>query len=150
MKYAKSDFIKSLPQSGSYLLLIYLKKNKKITVGRKGIFAFPKGFYIYSGRAGKALPSRIKRHLVKRKKKKWQIDYLTSSREAKVFGVYVYNNPLLECKLSTELLKHGWEALIKGFGSSDCKNNCPSHLLYSNTPNGKITLPSCFFYKLNF
>ncbi|MCM8798399.1 MAG: DNA/RNA nuclease SfsA, partial [Candidatus Omnitrophica bacterium] len=58
---------------GSYLLILELRKNTKIEVGSLGIVSFPKGFYIYVGKAEKNLLKRVSRHKRKLKKKHWHI-----------------------------------------------------------------------------
>lgn len=115
---------------GIYCLLIELKKNQKIRIGKLGKFKFPKGFYIYTGSALKNLEARIERHFKKQKKKFWHIDYLLSNKHAKIIKVFkIETNLRLECKLNQNLLKKLKACiLVKKFGSSDC--NCESHLLY--------------------
>ncbi len=149
MRSVRGDFCREIPQSGSYLLLIHLKKDRKVSAGKMGRLKFFKGFYIYAGRGLRALPSRIERHLRKRKQRVWHIDYLTSLREAEVVDVFISDNPMFECQFWKHLVKDGWVFLHHGFGSSDCKNSCPSHLLYSPTHSGKIPFPSCFLEKLD-
>ena len=110
---------------GSYLLLIQLKENKKIKVGKLSKLFFKKGFYIYIGSAMNNLEKRISRHLRKNKKFHWHIDYLLQNAE--ILEVYLKENTIKEeCKIANifeEKLKK-----IDGFGCSDCK--CTSHLFY--------------------
>jgi Uri superfamily endonuclease len=112
--------------NGIYQLLIYIPQKKSIKIGKKGIFEFPKGYYVYTGSAKNGLKSRIQRHLKKTKKKFWHIDYLLPYASIKDVIVHVkksecyWNNRLFDSEES--------EILVNGFGSSDCR--CKAHLLY--------------------
>jgi Uri superfamily endonuclease len=110
---------------GSYLLLIQLKENKKIKVGKLSKLFFKKGFYIYIGSAMNNLEKRISRHLRKNKKFHWHIDYLLQNAE--ILEVYLKENTIKEeCKIAN-IFEEKLEK-IHGFGCSDCK--CTSHLFY--------------------
>lgn len=104
-----------------------MEKGRAIVVGRLGCFLFPAGFYVYTGSAVRGLEARIARHLRRRKKLRWHIDYLL--QYGRVVGVRRYRGGLSECKLSrgVESLP-GSSMVVRGFGSSDCK--CPAHLYY--------------------
>jgi Uri superfamily endonuclease len=119
--------------SGIYNLIILLLKDKTITIGKLGKFSFPKGYYVYTGSARKNLSSRIERHKRKDNKKlKWHIDYLLNCKYAEIKNVRIYNNGKSdECSLNKKIMKlKSAEIIVKGFGSSDCKNSCPAHLIY--------------------
>jgi Uri superfamily endonuclease len=119
---------------GCYQLLIRLSEGISLQVGRLGEFFFPAGYYIYTGRAKRALSSRIRRHLAKNKRKKWHIDYLTSSPEAEVVQLAVYSD-LDECRHHREAaLLPGARVIVSGFGSADCRRGCSAHLLYYPNP----------------
>lgn len=110
---------------GSYFLLIKLKENKIIKIGKLGKIYFKKGFYVYVGSALNGLEARIERHLRSEKKMHWHIDYLLKDAEI-IDAFYKETNEDIECAIAN---KFG-EKLesIKGFGCSDCK--CVSHLFY--------------------
>jgi sugar fermentation stimulation protein A len=111
---------------GSYVLIIHVKEEKEIPVGSLGPVRFKKGFYCYSGSALHSLHHRIQRHVRKRKKIHWHIDYLTTKADAaKAYPIYSMRR--LECSLARELALIA-DHSIKGFGCSDC--GCPSHLFY--------------------
>jgi Uri superfamily endonuclease len=116
--------------TGVYSLLIELKKNQKIRIGNLGKFEFPKGLYVYTGSALNGLKARIERHLKKKKKNFWHIDYLLSRRDAQIISILeIKTKQRIECKLNETILKNlNGEVLVKKFGSSDC--NCKSHLVY--------------------
>ena len=117
--------------SGTYILVLHLRKRLQIIIGSLGTFAFQRGYYLYIGSAfgPGGLSARIRRHLRQGKKNHWHIDYLLA--EAAVIDVWS----------STDNDKHecGWARIIEGFsglqlpipgfGSSDC--TCASHLFYS-------------------
>lgn len=112
---------------GSYVLLIVLKKNKEIQIGKLGKIFFKKGYYAYVGSALNNLEKRIQRHFIEDKKIHWHIDYLLKYSEiTKVF----YKEKILreECSIA-EKFKEIF-TFINGFGCSDCK--CKSHLFYGD------------------
>ena len=115
---------------GVYSLLIELKKDQKMEIGKLGKFYFPKGFYIYTGSAMNNLEKRIERHLRKNKKKFWHIDFFLANDFAKVISILkVKTKKKIECKLNKTILsKLNGKILVNKFGSSDC--NCKSHLIY--------------------
>ena len=119
-----------MENTGAYLILIKLDTNKSISVGRRGVIPFKKGFYIYTGSAKKTLSQRIKRHLSKKKKHfHWHIDYLTAEADTLTpFPVYTGKN--IECDMADDL-KDIADRAVPGFGSSDC--SCGSHLFYFKT-----------------
>jgi len=113
---------------GAYQLLIHLGEPKRIKVGALGEFLFPKGFYVYTGSGMGGIEGRVARHLRRRKKLRWHIDYLL--QHASVVGVReVEAVKRVECRLNEEVLSlPGARVIAPGFGSSDC--SCPSHLVY--------------------
>ena len=110
---------------GSYLLIIELKDDKKIKIGKLGNIFFKKGYYIYVGSALNGIEQRVKRHLRIKKKMHWHIDYfLQQSNIIRIY--YKASNAKEECSIAnffTEKLSS-----IPKFGCSDCK--CTSHLFY--------------------
>lgn len=107
----------------TYLLDIYLEKQKCIRVGKLGTFRFKNGYYIYIGSAKRNMAKRIARHLRKKKKKFWHIDYLLQYAEVKK----VWTSDIPEEKIA-ELLAEKMTALVLGFGASDKKSK--THLFY--------------------
>jgi Uri superfamily endonuclease len=107
----------------SYQLYIKISRKVEIQIGKLGFFSFPKGTYIYTGSAKINIEKRIKRHLSKDKKNHWHIDYLLSNNLTKIVNVIKSN--LKECELNAKLKG---KIVVNNFGSSDCKNNCKSHL----------------------
>jgi Uri superfamily endonuclease len=111
--------------NGSYIILLELKKDEKIKIGRLGSVFFNKGIYTYVGSALNGLEQRIKRHLIENKKMHWHIDFLLKSGEIKKI-FYKEDKLRKECVIADKLSK-GLEPIL-GFGCSDCK--CRSHLFF--------------------
>ncbi len=107
----------------SYSLFIRVKKTQNITVGRFGRFEFTAGNYIYSGSALRNILARLNRHLRKEKKLRWHIDYLLDAETVEIFKIVVSTTP--ECEL---VAAGGGTIIVPGFGASDCRSGCGSHL----------------------
>jgi len=114
---------------GSYLLLVELKSDRRITIGRLGDLHFRKGHYVYVGSAMRNLSARVARHSRVRKKLRWHLDYLRQEADS-VTPVPIRSSQRLECEIAramASLLESGPE----GFGASDC--DCPTHLFWHPT-----------------
>jgi len=107
----------------SYQIFFKITRDSSIEVGRLGVLFFPEGNYVYTGSAKKNMDQRIARHLIKKKKLRWHIDYLLSDPVCEIFSVK--KSELGECQLN-QLVKG--KIPVPGFGASDCKNQCVSHL----------------------
>jgi Uri superfamily endonuclease len=119
--------LKEDPLKGTYCLLIHLKQNSKITVGKLGEINFQKGYYIYVGSALNSLKTRIQRHLRDEKKIHWHIDYLLISENAEIIDVfYTISDFRWECKIAANIAETGTG--VVNFGCSDCK--CDFHLFF--------------------
>lgn len=114
-----------MPTYVTYQLEIALSLPTQLTIGRLGVFDFPAGRYVYTGSALRNIEARIARHLRAEKKLKWHIDYLLASPAASIQKVTQFTLP--ECRVNQ--CTQG-EILIAGFGSSDCRAHCTSHLKY--------------------
>ena len=112
---------------GSYLLLVELKENNVLRIGKLNKILFNKGFYVYVGSALNGLEQRVQRHLRKQKKMHWHIDSLL--RHAKIINIfYKENNAREECNIAKILDKKLLS--VSDFGCSDC--TCKSHLFYGS------------------
>ena len=107
----------------SYQLIIRLDLTIRISIGKLGLYEFSKGLYIYSGSAKKNMRSRIHRHLLRSKRPHWHIDYLLADINANV--ILVRRSLYGECMLNKKVKG---KIPVPGFVSSDCVNNCGSHL----------------------
>ena len=117
--------------TGTYILVIYLKKGKEIRIGSLGMFSFHRGYYLYIGSAfgPGGLNARIQRHLKYTKKNHWHIDYLVA--EATIIDVWFSSlSRKYECVWAKTFEGFPeFQSPVPGFGSSDC--SCHSHLFYS-------------------
>ena len=129
--------ILSNKDKGTYLLILELKGNQKISVGKLPNTFFCYGTYVYVGQARNGLQQRLNRHLRKEKKLFWHIDYLLS--KAGIKEIWVKRDFFDEC-LTIKNVKNDMKDSffpLKKFGSSDCR--CPSHLLSFFSPKKDMT-----------
>ncbi len=113
--------------SGSYLVVLRLRRARTIEVGRLGRIRFEPGFYTYIGSARRSLSKRIERHRRLRKKMHWHIDYLRAVAEWHA-ALPVLSADDLECSIASALRETA-QGVTRAFGSSDC--DCDSHLVWS-------------------
>lgn len=116
---------------GTYALLFELDNPLAISVGKLGEFLLPAGKLIYVGSAlgPGGLAARLRRHLRPDKPLHWHIDSLTAVLTPTVWRIDA-SGGRLECAWVRELLAlPGASVPIPGFGSSDCREGCPAHLL---------------------
>lgn len=119
---------------GCYCLIINLKKDSNIKIGKKlGNIEFKQGYYIYVGSAMNSLTARIERHLSDEKKMHWHVDYLLKKAEVSEV-IYNQSKRKIECDLA-QYISTKSEG-IKNFGCSDCE--CESHLYYFKTKKEAI------------
>ena len=102
-----------------------MTKDIDLKVGKLGSFIFPIGSYVYTGSAKTNLDKRIERHLSKKKKLHWHIDYLLNNDAVQI--IYIKKSEMIECYLN---IKTNGTIIVKGFGTSDCNLRCGSHLKY--------------------
>jgi Uri superfamily endonuclease len=110
---------------GTYQLTLRVARAVRVRIGRLGEFSFPAGRYVYTGSARRNLEARIARHLRRDKAMHWHIDWLLSAPGVEVVGVR--RSRLAECVLNRCA---GGRVLVAGFGASDCRMGCGSHLRY--------------------
>lgn len=110
--------------SGSYILILRIPNDITIAVGSLGHVFFPRGYYMYIGSSKLNLTKRIERHLRKRKKYFWHIDYLRDHAAACI-ALPIRSNALLEHDVASAISRiANWS--VPGLGSSDC--SCETHL----------------------
>jgi Uri superfamily endonuclease len=109
----------------TYQLEIDLAAPVRVAVGRLGVFDFPAGSYIYTGSARRNPEARVARHLRREKKLHWHIDYLLAAPGARVTGVVRHAGA--ECAVNRLV---AGARVAPGFGASDCRAGCGSHLKY--------------------
>ncbi|KAF0102382.1 MAG: hypothetical protein FD187_665 [bacterium] len=113
------------PDFTTYQLHIAVREPLRLAVGRLGSFDFPAGRYVYTGSARRNLRARVERHLRQAKTLRWHIDYLLAAPGVAVVAVMPSNVP--ECDLNQAT---GGHIVAAGFGASDCRRGCVSHLKY--------------------
>ncbi len=113
---------------GAYCLVMRLKRERAIPIGRRPPVRFPGGFYCYVGSAMNSLEKRICRHSSKNKKLHWHIDWFLEHAEI-VDVKSIESNKRIECGLSQDVAKLSDSIPMSGFGSSDCRV-CKSHLYH--------------------
>jgi endonuclease-3 len=130
------NLVSEFSASGIYMLLLFVSEEVSLSIGKLGKQRFPRGYYTYTGSAlGKgatSLKHRIARHLRKEKPRFWHIDYLLADENVSVEAVIAAEtNENMECNINQHIKgMKGAEVSVKGFGASDCRKNCGSHLLY--------------------
>ena len=112
---------------GSYLLLLELPRRRRLAVGRLGRVAFGKGWHVYVGSAMRHLTARVARHLRRRKRLHWHIDFLRAAA-GRVVALPIRSSRREECELAAALADV-LEPGPAGFGCSDCA--CATHLFRS-------------------
>ncbi len=115
---------KEAENRGSYLLILRLKRNRTISVGKLGKVCFRKGFYIYVGSAMANLSKRMERHRHLRKRRHWHIDELRAVAEFHSV-LAIRSSDRLECEIAKAMSKIA-EWSVSEFGSTDC--SCETHL----------------------
>ncbi|MDI6720801.1 MAG: GIY-YIG nuclease family protein [Candidatus Aenigmarchaeota archaeon] len=130
---------------GSYILLISVRKDSAIRIGKLGSISFPKGFYCYVGSAMNSLENRVNRHYSKEKKLRWHIDYLLSSPHVFIRNVLAFpSENRMECDIS-QLVKEKADRVVRKFGSSDCR--CEGHLYYFRDENAEKVIANLHLSK---
>jgi Uri superfamily endonuclease len=122
----------------SYQLFIALRQPRTITIGRLGEFNFPAGVYVYTGSAKRNIEARIARHCRREKTLRWHIDYLLAAEGVELFCIG--RSARRECALNRSV---GGEVVVPGFGASDCRKSCGSHLRFlgAQRANGGTVAP---------
>ena len=115
---------KEAMESGSYLLILKVKRDGNIRIGKLGKLFFRKGSYVYVGSAMAHLTERMRRHRRLRKRHHWHIDDLRAASEFQSV-LAIRASERLECEIAEGMAKTA-DWAIPGFGSSDC--SCKGHL----------------------
>ena len=122
---------------GTYALIIRLDDSVPLAVGNLGEFVFSSGIFIYLGSAHGpgGIRGRLGRHLRGGGRSHWHIDYFLGVGKIQGYGMIesIITEPILppvECQWAQYLSDQN-DAKIpaSGFGASDCKSCCQSHLI---------------------
>ncbi|TFG29262.1 GIY-YIG nuclease family protein [Candidatus Thorarchaeota archaeon] len=126
---------------GAYVLVIDLNENRKFQFKSIGNLTCEKGTWLYVGSAmGKgstSLENRIRRHFHHEKTVHWHIDHLLKSGSEIRNAIWAESSIRVECDIAkgVEQMKDIYPG-PKGFGSSDCRKKCWSHLFQSKVDSG--------------
>ena len=104
---------------GTYVLVLEVLKPIDVKVGALGVRFFKSGTYAYIGSAMNSLSKRLERHIRKKKKLHWHIDYLTSLPDVQIKKIFIFRGKQIEEELSTRFSKK--YKVIEKFGASDMK-----------------------------
>ena len=127
------------PNTGSLVYQVHfeLTRARRVVAGRLGILRFAPGWYFYTGSARRGAAGRIRRHFLRRKKRHWHIDHLLSGPAFGIAFVLILPSGFAggECGLH----KRTFERLAAtmpapGFGATDCREGCGSHLARLSRP----------------
>ncbi len=113
---------------GIYVLILRIKEEKSINVGKLGQFIFERAYYAYVGSAMSGI-HRLKRHLTNLKRKRienkhWHIDFILPCCQFVEWFFVECSEPGKEERLATYLSKK--LDYVECFGASDSR--APSHL----------------------
>lgn len=109
--------------ASTYQVFIHVPGNIRLRIGRLGEYLFPAGIYVYTGSARRNIQARLARHRRKNKGLHWHIDYLIAAPGVEVIDTRLAHEP--ECLLNQAT---PGQVVVPGFGASDCKAGCGSHL----------------------
>ncbi len=116
---------------GTYALVFNVLEAGQLEVGRLGRHHLPAGRYVYAGSAlgPGGLAGRLGRHLRSGRRTHWHVDYLAACWP--VIAIVARPSPgRQECAWTRRLLALPGAAVpVPGFGSSDCREGCPVHLI---------------------
>jgi Uri superfamily endonuclease len=107
----------------TYQLVIEVVQPVHVAIGALGVFVFPAGRYVYTGSARRNPEARIARHLARSKTLRWHVDYLLDAPGVRIVDVWRFDEP--ECAVNRST---AGEIPVTGFGASDCRAGCGSHL----------------------
>ena len=102
---------------GIYVIMLQIIKSQRLKC-RKKEFILREGTYAYVGSGMKDLAGRVKRHLIRRKKKWWHIDYLLEI--SKVLWVLLLPTDERKEEMLSRELSRVFPS-VPGFGSSDLR-----------------------------
>jgi sugar fermentation stimulation protein A len=134
---------------GVYVLVISLPNDIDVQIGALGTQRFDAGDWVYVGSAfgdgSTSLEHRIRRHFSREKKIHWHIDMLLQVTGPPTQVIWSESEEKRECEIANKLRQD--ERFIvgpKGFGSSDCKAHCGTHLFKYNRKKTVETLQRLF------
>ena len=119
--------METVGDAGVYCLLLWVGRPRWLGLARLGSRRIPCGWYVYTGSAKRNLLPRLERHVRRRKRCHWHIDYLRDMASLREIWVWPWT-PTGECRTSARVRRLPDAVLpLRGFGSSDCR--CDAHLI---------------------
>lgn len=117
---------------GTYLLEFRLESSLSFTLRSGRRVSLTSGVYFYAGSAfgPGGLYSRLSRHLKRRKKRHWHLDFITTAETFTPLSALLIPELPVECTLASIVSE--LSTPVPNFGSSDC--TCPSHLFLAQNP----------------
>lgn len=118
---------------GAYALVLRIAQDLEVNVGSLGLLSLESGVWVYIGSAmgesSTSLEKRLQRHFSNDKTIFWHIDHVIASGAELLGAVIAESNEKIECEISEALINSPlFQPGPKGFGSSDCRSNCGTHL----------------------
>jgi Uri superfamily endonuclease len=118
---------------GVYVLIVQVKQPVKVQIKSLGETEFVPGVWVYVGSAmgtgSTSLKNRLCRHFRKEKTIYWHIDYLFGEDTEIEKAIWAQSERHLECDLAKSIASNNeFKAGPKGFGASDCKSGCVTHI----------------------
>ena len=131
------------PRPGTYALVLSVRTDGIVRIGRLGTLLLQRGFYVYVGSAlgPGGVRARLGHHLMMSSHPHWHIDYLR--RHATLEEVwYCHDGATWEHQWARCLgTLPGASTPLTGFGASDCR--CDSHLcFFKRRPSGNAFIHS--------
>jgi len=123
-----------LPEAkGTYVLIAFVLRMKRLEIGRLGAYDLHPGFYAYVGSAlgSGGLRARIRHHLESVAQPHWHIDYLLAYAEPVEVWYALFDRKLEQHLAEVLEQSSGWHMPIPRFGSSDYRRSRTTHLFYS-------------------
>lgn len=120
---------------GIYGLVLWLPYKTRARIGQLGTFDFPAGWYTYWGSAHGpgGIAARIRHHLNLAVRPHWHFDFLRPHGQIQAV-LFTISPDHSECSWVQQALTFPNAIIpVQGFGSRDCRQKCPSHLLYFGT-----------------
>jgi len=116
------------PDAGVYRIWLELSARVTRKIGALGYVSLPPGWYVYTGRAARALVARVRRHLRRAKRAHWHIDFLLAAPTCRVRRVVLASRCAAdECRVH-QAMGRMVRSVVPGFGASDCRSGCGAHL----------------------
>lgn len=118
------------PGSVTYQLWIRVSQPLSFAAGALGQRSLAPGNYCYTGSARRNLAARLARHLAREKRLHWHVDYLLGQPGVAVVATRCFTAP--ECAVNQAT---SGTVPWPGFGATDCRRGCGSHLKYLAFPD---------------